>query len=256
MSYMRLGDFLIQNRKITKMQLERALQEQTNFGNKLGKILVDLGMISEAELLESIAEIRGLKFVDLSQVKPSSTALNIVSKKFCLDHMIYPIRVKQDHSKNILYVALEDSFNLNLLDELKFHTGIQRVEPVLATDNAIMAAIRRDYEHQNIEVPPISYEKKATFFNEEEAEELYTVDMIDEDDVPSVSKQPAKDTMSEKIAIQMTTFEADIDMIQEELDQYKAYSQRLEKRLMSLIKLLMKKGIVYKDELLSEIQGK
>ena len=48
---LRLGDLLVENRIISQLQLETALIEQRKSGRKLGKTLVDLGLITEDALL-------------------------------------------------------------------------------------------------------------------------------------------------------------------------------------------------------------
>jgi hypothetical protein len=44
--YQRLGEMLIERKKIEPEDLERALELQQERGDKLGKILVDMGLIA------------------------------------------------------------------------------------------------------------------------------------------------------------------------------------------------------------------
>ena len=48
---MRLGDLLVQEQIISDDQLQLALQQQRQTGRKLGTTLIDLGFISEVQLL-------------------------------------------------------------------------------------------------------------------------------------------------------------------------------------------------------------
>ena len=50
---MRLGEILIQRKLITEEDLERALELQKERGDKLGKILIDLGVIASALTVHS-----------------------------------------------------------------------------------------------------------------------------------------------------------------------------------------------------------
>src|SRR5712691_7999945 len=53
---MRLGEILIQRRLITGEDLDRALEIQRERGDKLGKILVDLGFVALRDVLTALAE--------------------------------------------------------------------------------------------------------------------------------------------------------------------------------------------------------
>ena len=53
---MRLGEILIERRLITQEDLDRALELQRERGDKLGKILVDLGFIAMRDVLSRLSE--------------------------------------------------------------------------------------------------------------------------------------------------------------------------------------------------------
>ena len=53
---MRLGEILMERRQITQEDLDRALELQRERGDKLGKILVDLGFIAQRDVLSALAE--------------------------------------------------------------------------------------------------------------------------------------------------------------------------------------------------------
>ncbi len=61
----KIGRLLVDNGLITEAQLETALAEQKKRGRKLGQTLVDLGYVTEDRLLEFLAEQLGIPFVDL-----------------------------------------------------------------------------------------------------------------------------------------------------------------------------------------------
>ena len=53
---MRLGEMLIERRQIEREDLDRALEIQKERGDKLGKILVDLGFIAMRDVLAALSE--------------------------------------------------------------------------------------------------------------------------------------------------------------------------------------------------------
>ena len=61
----RLGDLLVQHRMISDRQLSEALQEQKRSGHKLGRVLVQLGAVSENDLLDFLGKQLDLPVIDL-----------------------------------------------------------------------------------------------------------------------------------------------------------------------------------------------
>ena len=64
---MRLGDLLVHEGIIEEHQLLAALQAQKSSGRKLGSTLIELNMLSEAQLLRFLAQQLNVPFLDISQ---------------------------------------------------------------------------------------------------------------------------------------------------------------------------------------------
>jgi MSHA biogenesis protein MshE len=64
----RLGDLLLEKKLISEQQLKEALQEQRRSGRKLGRVLVDIGAVSEADLHSCLATALKIPFVDLAHI--------------------------------------------------------------------------------------------------------------------------------------------------------------------------------------------
>ncbi|MDP2044288.1 MAG: MSHA biogenesis protein MshE, partial [Candidatus Omnitrophota bacterium] len=65
----RLTEILINNKLITKEQLEQALKVQAVKGGKLSDIIVDLKFVKANELITSLSEGLGLPLIDLKRFK-------------------------------------------------------------------------------------------------------------------------------------------------------------------------------------------
>ncbi len=61
----RIGDMLVAHKVISEQQLEDALNEQRHSGRKLGRVLIDLGFISEDQLLDFLSRQLSIPVVDL-----------------------------------------------------------------------------------------------------------------------------------------------------------------------------------------------
>ncbi|MBF0144220.1 MAG: Flp pilus assembly complex ATPase component TadA [Magnetococcales bacterium] len=63
----RIGDLLVQHGLLSEAQLSRALAEQKKTGKKLGQTLVYMGLLSEKDFLEFLSGQLNLPFVDLKR---------------------------------------------------------------------------------------------------------------------------------------------------------------------------------------------
>lgn len=66
---MRLGDLLVQEAIISEAQLGQALAEQRNTGKKLGRTLIDLSCITEEQLLKFLSQQLNIPFLDIRDRK-------------------------------------------------------------------------------------------------------------------------------------------------------------------------------------------
>jgi type IV pilus assembly protein PilB len=133
--------FLVQKGYLKQEQLDEAnkVKEQTK-ETDIGKVLVQLGMVGEREVLQAKAQEMGYAFVDLDRVNIESSAINVVREQIVKANNVIPVK-KQD---NTLYVAMTNPNNLQALDSVSVASGC-RVVPVLAVPGAIEDAIKKYY---------------------------------------------------------------------------------------------------------------
>jgi type II secretory ATPase GspE/PulE/Tfp pilus assembly ATPase PilB-like protein len=140
----RLGELLLERHIITDDQLQIALTEQKKNSAQLGKILINMGFVSEAVLRDFTSQSLGQSSVDLSQIVIDHEAIRLVSKEMAERHTLLPIYF--DKANNRLQVAMADVFNVVALDQLAAVLGSQiQVEPVLAGETEIINAIDNWY---------------------------------------------------------------------------------------------------------------
>lgn len=61
----RLGELLVEKKLITQGQLDQAIIEQQGSGEKIGRVLVQMGLVNEQEILNIISDQLHIPFVDL-----------------------------------------------------------------------------------------------------------------------------------------------------------------------------------------------
>ncbi len=140
----RFGETLVEQGIISQDQLKIALTEQKKNTKQLGKILVELGFVSEAILRDYLGQSLGQTSVDLSSLIVDHETLRLVPKTLARRHTMLPISF--DEANNTLTVAMADVFNVLAIDQLVASLGGKlTVEPVLASEAEIINAIDNVY---------------------------------------------------------------------------------------------------------------
>jgi MSHA biogenesis protein MshE len=111
----RLGELLVQQQVISEEQLATALNEQRRTGRKLGRVLADLGLVSETALHEFLAKHLQVPFVDLKQLRIDREAVKLLPEPLARR---YRALVLQRDAKGLL-VGMADPADLHAYDELQ-----------------------------------------------------------------------------------------------------------------------------------------
>ncbi len=135
-----LGDVLLERGLATPEQVYEASQEQRRVGRSMGRVLVDQGVLTEADLVAALAAQVGLDFIDLSDVLIDPSAVALVPGQVCRRHMLVPVRFVQGK----LVVAMADPANVIALDDVRTLAQVD-LKPVVSTRGDVMAAIARAY---------------------------------------------------------------------------------------------------------------
>jgi len=148
----RIGEILVEKGIISYDQLKIALTEQKKNPELLGKILVNLGFVSEAVMRDSLSQSLGRASVDLSKLMIDPEAIKLVPKSFARRHTLLPI--SYERSSRRLLVAMADVFNVLAIDQLTVtlnsqaataEAGTIKIEPVMAGEAEIVNAIDNVY---------------------------------------------------------------------------------------------------------------
>lgn len=133
---------------ITPEQLEAGLKAQRQTQQRLGATLVSQGLITEPMLVQALSEALGIPVVDLRTVNPDWAAVHLVRARFCEQHELFPYALESVGGRRRLVVAMTDPLNQPAIEEVEFTTGLQ-VSPRMAPLSAVRAAILRYYHKVN-----------------------------------------------------------------------------------------------------------
>ncbi|MCU0301609.1 MAG: Flp pilus assembly complex ATPase component TadA [Candidatus Nanopelagicales bacterium] len=135
-----LGDVLLERGLATPEQVRDASEEQRRVGRSMGRILVDRGVLSEADLVAALAAQIGLEYLDLAEAVLDPSATSLVPGAVCRRHMVVPVRFEGGR----LVIAMADPANVIALDDLRTLARVD-LRPVVATRGDVLAAIDRAY---------------------------------------------------------------------------------------------------------------
>jgi len=136
-----LGERLVQAGLIQRAELETALSRQAENGQRLGETLLELGFITEDELLPFIESQVGVPAVRLREGLLDPQAVRLLPRQFA--ERLKVIALFRVH--NELTVATDDPLDLERIDRIENATGMT-VRPVFAFKAAIERITRRAYE--------------------------------------------------------------------------------------------------------------
>jgi general secretion pathway protein E len=140
----KLGEILVERGLVSEADLVRLLESERSRGQPIGTLLVQQGLITEEDLLEALSEQLGLPFWrKLEEVGIEQIPVSKVPIAFYRQQKVFPIAFTDGELK----VAVSDPLNLQPLDDLAVFLGAP-VEPVISSERELMAAINRYFDRE------------------------------------------------------------------------------------------------------------
>ncbi len=137
---MSIAEVLLKKGLVTSAQLSAAEQLRKQTGLRIDQALVELGHVTEEQLLHIMGEQLNLEIIDLPNIKIDAETLRSLPAKLVYKKKLIPISREAGH----MTVATSDPYNLYAFDELRLLTGLE-VQPVLAPAEEIEKVIREHY---------------------------------------------------------------------------------------------------------------
>ncbi len=138
-----IGRVLTKMGKVVREQVVEALTFQKSKGGALGRILVDLGYIKDADLNFALAAQRGYELVSLDGIEITKEMVDAVPSQIATTQKVIPIAFDKTLKK--LKVAMTTHENFRALDDLRTLMQYQ-VEAVLADPQEIDRLISKHYK--------------------------------------------------------------------------------------------------------------
>ncbi|MDQ6952639.1 MAG: ATPase, T2SS/T4P/T4SS family [Mariprofundaceae bacterium] len=132
---------LIESGVATQEQIKDALQHPDTQKHGLLYSLLGLEGIDSSAIVQTLARIYKVPFLDITNIRPSDELIERCPEKLCLDYNFIPI----DFQNGELVIATGNPMNFSALDSLQFKLG-ERVKTIFARPDAIQKKIRDVYQ--------------------------------------------------------------------------------------------------------------
>ncbi|MDD0811428.1 type II secretion system ATPase GspE [Curvibacter sp. RS43] len=132
----RLGELLVQQGKLSARDMERALQAQQELGNMLGRVLVQLGLVSELDVLHTLAQQLGVAVARAEDFPDMAPEVEGLLPEFLAANQVFPLRL-EDERLDVAMAVPQDAF---VLKALHLSTGLS-IRPFISLESDIEKAL-------------------------------------------------------------------------------------------------------------------
>ena len=139
------GQELLEKGAISEEELGTALKLQTQSGERVGKLLVDIGAMSEADMVAHLSVYLGVPYVTPEDFPQVPVLENTFSERFMRECKFIPIKSEAPEQ---LTIAMADPHDTSTLDTIRIYTVYQDLQVVLAPESAILDLIEKFYGNQ------------------------------------------------------------------------------------------------------------
>ncbi|MCH2456409.1 MAG: MSHA biogenesis protein MshE, partial [Idiomarina sp.] len=138
---MRLGDLLVHEQIISEKELETALEKQRETGRKLGATLIDLGYITEQQLLEFLAQQLKLPLLSITERRIPPEAFKLLPEVQARRHRALVIEADDNEA----LVGMSDPADLSSIDAINQLLAPRQVELAVVPEGELLSAFDNLY---------------------------------------------------------------------------------------------------------------
>lgn len=259
MARKRLGEILVEAGVLDDTRLRAALVEQRRWGGHLGRILIEMKLISEDVLVQALSQQLNFPAINLDKREIDDATLELISGSLAEEHSLIPFATEG----KFLDVAMTDPTNLGIVDELRIRTQLN-VRPYLAGPNMIQRALAKYYGRGNIG----GFDMRSVSLGLDPSVQGANVNVIDlgtgGESIQTLDPMGTIDPMStaqrRAQAVAFARDDGDHDQniaianLQQRIASLEALVQRDEDVIRKLMGLLVHKGVATREEILNSIK--
>jgi type IV pilus assembly protein PilB len=163
----KLGEILIEAKRLREEDLSRALIEQRKYGERLGKVLIRMGFLTEKDIIDTVSRQLGIPIINLDGKDIPGELVKLVSDDIAKNYLIMPF----ERRFNILKLAMVDPLDINAMDEVTRIVKME-VDPCITTEGEMKRALEKYYGVKTIVEETLQKMKEEETVKEEEEEKI------------------------------------------------------------------------------------
>ena len=272
MARKKLGEMLVEAGVLSDQALRMALAEQRRWGGSLGRTLVEMKAISEAELVSVLSHQLGMQTVDLDHIEIDPSVLELVPGDVAEQHSVIPFA----QPMKFLDVAMSEPTNIGIIDELRIRTQLN-IRPYLAGPKMIERALGKFYRRGFARTRGGRYTQDVSIAMGDDVlsptASGNNLKRPNEDEIDAARRReglPARPRRATPLgvsaspapatgpvgppAVSTRDRDAEIDALQDRLSRLEALIERDEEVLRKLLALLVEKDIATREEILERLR--
>jgi type IV pilus assembly protein PilB len=125
-----LGEILTEGGILTPKDLRNALKQQEQTGERLGKVVLSMGLVSQEDVASALGRQLGFQFIRLADVPLPNDALLRVPEPLARRHQVVPVTLEE----SMLVLGMVDPLDVVAIDDVRKHTGLA-IKPAVITQD-------------------------------------------------------------------------------------------------------------------------
>src|SRR3989442_120352 len=126
-----LGELLLDEHLVTPDQLNRALEIHRATGERLGRVLLDMGVVDQEHIAHLLSQQIGIEFLHLTGQSLREDVLQLLPATLASRLQAVPVAKEN----GILTVAMVDPLDVVAIDDIRRHTGLDVKVAVITTQD-------------------------------------------------------------------------------------------------------------------------
>jgi twitching motility protein PilT len=139
-AHLRLAEIVVAAGLSNPAAVDSAIERHRSSGKWLGRVLLDMGLVTGPQLVTCLARALGVPPVDLASYPVDLAVTSAVREDICRELLAMPL----SRSDSVLYVAMANPLDGAAIAKLKDLTGL-RLEIMIASERELIEAIDRVY---------------------------------------------------------------------------------------------------------------
>jgi type IV pilus assembly protein PilB len=135
-----LGEVLVSSGLITSDILEQALAHSKARGIKLGRALMQMGILEDVQIAQALADQLAIPYINLEETEIPDKAIELISEELAKNYTLIPVSV----TDAAITIAIANPLDFYAIDDVRFATQL-RVNLRIAAELDILTAIDRYY---------------------------------------------------------------------------------------------------------------